>query len=82
MHRVPVMCWVVPWKCWCYRHHEIGFAMHTQSHARGEKPSLLCVGEHAYYVDYRNQRPVYVDTFMEKLVNWDKVSERYAAACS
>lgn len=46
-------------------------------------PVLCCdVWEHAYYVDYRNQRPVYVDTFMEKLVNWDKVSERYAAACS
>ena len=41
---------------------------------------MLTAGEHAYYVDYRNQRPVYVDTFMDKLINWGKVEERYAAA--
>jgi Fe-Mn family superoxide dismutase len=29
------------------------------------------VWEHAYYVDYRNRRPDYVTTFLEKLVNWD-----------
>lgn len=34
------------------------------------------VWEHAYYLDFQNQRPVYVDTFLDKLVNWDKVVER------
>ena len=29
------------------------------------------VWEHAYYIDYRNMRPRYVETFFDKLVNWD-----------
>ena len=28
------------------------------------------VWEHAYYIDYRNLRPKYVETFLDKLVNW------------
>jgi len=35
------------------------------------KPILTCdVWEHAYYIDYRNARPKYVEAFF-KLVNWD-----------
>jgi Fe-Mn family superoxide dismutase len=29
------------------------------------------VWEHAYYIDYRNARPKYIDTFFKHLVNWD-----------
>jgi Fe-Mn family superoxide dismutase len=29
------------------------------------------VWEHAYYIDYRNARPKYIDTFFASLVNWD-----------
>jgi Fe-Mn family superoxide dismutase len=29
------------------------------------------VWEHAYYIDYRNQRPKYVETFLQHLANWD-----------
>jgi len=35
----------------------------------------LDVWEHAYYIDYRNERVRYVDTFLDKLVNW-----KFAAA--
>jgi Fe-Mn family superoxide dismutase len=29
------------------------------------------VWEHAYYIDYRNQRPKYISTFLDKLINWN-----------
>jgi Fe-Mn family superoxide dismutase len=36
------------------------------------------VWEHAYYLKYQNKRGDYVDAFF-KVINWDFVSERYAA---
>ena len=37
-----------------------------------KKPILtIDVWEHAYYVDYRNARPKYIDTFLDSLINWD-----------
>lgn len=35
------------------------------------------VWEHAYYIDYRNARPKYLEAFW-KLVNWDFVNENFA----
>ncbi len=36
------------------------------------KPILtIDVWEHAYYIDYRNARPKYIDTFLDQLVSWD-----------
>ncbi|MEO8125018.1 MAG: Fe-Mn family superoxide dismutase, partial [Burkholderiales bacterium] len=32
------------------------------------------VWEHAYYIDYRNMRPKWVEAFLNSLVNW-KFSE-------
>ena len=45
-----------------------------------DKPLLACdVWEHAYYIDYRNLRPKYVETFLNSLVNWDFVAANFAA---
>jgi len=38
------------------------------------------VWEHAYYLDYQNRRPDYLQTFLDNLINWDFVAQNYAAA--
>lgn len=46
--------------------------------AHDKKALLTCdVWEHAYYIDYRNMRPTYVENFW-KLVNWDFVQKNFA----
>ena len=37
------------------------------------------VWEHAYYIDYRNARPKFVETVMNELVNWEFVAKNFAA---
>ena len=45
----------------------------------GQTALMTCdVWEHAYYVDYRNARPKYVEVFWN-LVNWNFVSANFAA---
>ena len=36
------------------------------------------VWEHAYYIDYRNMRPKFVETFLDKLVNWSFAEKNFA----
>ena len=47
----------------------------------GQTPLLTCdVWEHAYYLDFQNRRPDYVQTFLDSLANWDFAATNFAKA--
>ena len=49
--------------------------------ALGKAALLACdVWEHAYYLDFQNRRPDFVQSFLDHLVNWDFVAENLAKA--
>ncbi|RDI73155.1 superoxide dismutase [Halopelagius longus] len=53
---------------------------HQNQQASGSTPILvLDVWEHAYYLQYENNRGEYVDSFWD-VVNWDDVAQRYEQA--
>ena len=69
---------------WLVKKPNGGLALVSTSNAatpltEGLTPLLTCdVWEHAYYIDYRNVRPKYLEAFWA-LVNWEFASANYAA---
>jgi superoxide dismutase, Fe-Mn family len=49
--------------------------------AEGQTALVTCdVWEHAYYLDYQNRRPDFVQTFLDHLINWDFAAQNLAKA--
>ncbi|CAM6008247.1 unnamed protein product [Sphagnum balticum] len=42
--------------------------------------TVVDVWEHAYYLDFQNRRPDYLNTFLDKLISWEAVAGRLARA--
>ena len=69
---------------WLVKKSDGSVALESTSNAatpmtNGQTALLTCdVWEHAYYVDYRNARPKYVEEFWN-IVNWDFVTSNFKA---
>jgi len=68
---------------WLVKNPDGSLAIETTGNAAnpmtgGKKPLLTCdVWEHAYYIDYRNNRAKYIETFLD-MINWKFVGNNHA----
>jgi len=47
----------------------------------GQTALVTCdVWEHAYYLDFQNRRPDFVQAFLDHLINWDFVAQNLSKA--
>ncbi|MBN8726433.1 MAG: superoxide dismutase [Fe] [Xanthomonadales bacterium] len=66
---------------WLVQRPDGGLALASTSNANNpltgpDRPLLTCdVWEHAYYIDYRNARPQFIEAFWN-VVNWDHVASQ------
>ena len=57
-----------------------GVGNHQDNVLVGSHPLLIMdVWEHAYYLNYQNERAKYVETFIKNLIDWDAVNRRFTA---
>jgi superoxide dismutase, Fe-Mn family len=71
---------------WAWRAHD-GSKLQVMKTANADLPMAhsvqaimtLDVWEHAYYIDFRNARPGFIDNYFDQLVNWDFVEQNIAA---
>lgn len=68
---------------WLVKNPDGSLAIHNTSNAgtpmtENKQALLTCdVWEHAYYIDYRNARPKYIEKYWE-LINWDFATKNFA----
>lgn len=69
--------------CWLVKEKDGSLGMYKTANAKnplvhGQKPLMCCdVWEHAYYLDYQSQRLKFVKNFLDNLVNWQIVEEKF-----
>jgi len=56
----------------------LGAAGNPMKSGEGKAVLTIDVWEHAYYIDYRNLRPKFVETFLSNLVNWEFAAKNFA----
>lgn len=70
---------------WAWLGFDKGGKLHVHSTANQDSPMMdghtpilgLDVWEHAYYLNYQNKRPDYIEAFWN-VVNWDQVAKNFA----
>jgi Fe-Mn family superoxide dismutase len=68
---------------WLVKEDDGSLGMYKSANAKNplvydQKPLMCCdVWEHAYYLDYQSQRLKFVKNFLDNLVNWKIVEERF-----
>ena len=72
---------------WAWLSVEKGKGLVVESTANQDSPLMhgntpilgIDVWEHAYYLNYQNRRPDYIEAFFN-VINWDEAAKRFAAA--